>query len=230
MRLNCKKASSLFNSYEIFGLVLACLCAGPQFAVAAAANESVTPAYVDHLKIVPSLGYTYFNVQGSPTDYKSKVGSSAAVLVQMPLMDGQMEIESGLEYMETGAKQTLFGSGFFTIDATLDIKQVAIPIRAKYIFNPATSGTHYYGKAGITPTYVTSAKVDALGATGDVKSQLNDIGALTQAGLGADWGLDSITGRVSLDLTYSYGLTKVFKDSDGRATGYQLQAGYAFIL
>ncbi len=218
------------KSSKIKVLVLAvCLGAVPQLALAEA-NESVSSPRAEQWKIVPTLGYSYFNIQGASAAYKSKSGSSAAVLAQMPMMGGQIELESGLEYLETGAKQTL-DFGFFSIDAmTIDIKQIAVPLRAKYIFNPETTSTRWYGKAGLTPTYVVGAKAEVPGASSDIKSDLNDIGVLTQVGLGADWGIDAVTGRVSLDLTYSYGLTKVFKNSDGRATGFQVQAGYAFAL
>lgn len=213
-------------------VLAACLSAIPQLAMAST-NESVSsPSRTEQLKIVPTLGYSYFNIQGSSTDYKSKAGNSLAVLAQMPIMGGQVELESGLEYLETGAKQTV-DSGFFglSIDTnTITIKQLAVPLRAKYVINPTAEGTHWYGKAGLTPTFVMSAKSeDALGGSTDIKSDLNSIGLLTQAGFGADWGI-AAAGRVSLDFTYSYGLTKVSKNEDGRATGFQIQAGYAFNL
>lgn len=218
------------KSSQVKVLVLAlCLGSAPQFAFAAA-NESVSSPHADQLKIVPSLGYSYFNIQGSSSDFKSKGGTSAGVLAQMPIMNGQVELESGLEYLETGAKQTI-DFGFFSMDAmTIDIKQIAIPIRAKYIFNPTAVGTRWYGKAGLTPTYVVGAKAEVPGASTDIKSDLTEVGVLTQAGVGADWNLEAMMGRVSLDLTYNYGLTKVFKNADGRATGFIVQAGYAFAL
>jgi hypothetical protein len=218
---------SLKSSKVVTAAILLGLCAAPQLTLAAAANESVASSHDDRLKVVPTLGYTYFNIQGGNQDYKSKGGTSVAVLAQMPLGDG-LEVESGLDYMETGAKISY--SDFWFFDQTYTINQIAIPIRAKYIFNPQAQGTHYYGKAGLTPTFVVSAKSDGPAGSSDFKSSLNTFGALTQAGIGADWGLDSVTGRISLDLTYSYGLTKVFKDYDGRSTGYQLQAGYAIAL
>lgn len=211
-------------------VLAACLSAIPQLAVAAT-NESIGSSHTEQLKIVPTLGYSYFNIQGSAQDYKSKGGNSLAVLAQMPLMGGQMEVESGLEYLETGAKQTV-DFGFFSLDAvTINIKQLAVPLRAKYVINPTAEGTRWYGKAGLTPTFVMAAKADVAGGDStDIKSELNSIGLLTQAGFGADWGVAAVAGRVSLDFTYSYGLTKVFKNEDGRATGFQIQAGYAFNL
>lgn len=201
-------------------VALAVLATLPQWAKAAETSA---------IKIVPSLGYSYFNISGSSFDFKSKSGNSVAVLAQMP-MGANLEIESGLEYIETGAKKT-FDIGFLSVDtAKFDVKQLAIPIRAKYNFNPDSTGTHYFAKAGLTPTYLLSAKLEVPGETSDVKSSMNDIGFLSQAGLGADWGLESIAGRVSFDFTYSYGLTKVFKDEDGRSTGFQLQLGYVYAL
>ncbi len=215
-------------------LVLA-LCAGlaPQISQATGAvNESLSQSRADALKIVPTLGYSYFNIEGSAMNLKSKSGNSAAVLVQMPMMGGQVELESGLQYLESGAKESFdLGSGFSLTTMEINIKQIAIPLNAKYIFNPASEGTHWFGKAGLTPTYLVGAKEDStFGGSQDVKSEMNTIGLLTQAGVGADWGVEAIMGRVSLDLTYNYGLTKVFKNQDGHATGYQVQAGYAIAL
>lgn len=208
-------------------LALAVLAAAPQWSPAA--ESTGLAAQSDRMKIVPSLGYSYFNITGSSSDFKSKSGNSAAVLVQLPV-GSALEVESGLEYLETGAKQSI-DFGFLSLDtAKLDVKQLAIPIRAKYTFNPDSNGTRYFGKAGLTPTYLMSAKLDGLGQSTDVKSSINDLGLLGQAGLGADWGLDAIAGRVTFDFTYSYGLTKVFKDDDGRSSGFQLQLGYAFML
>ncbi len=210
-------------------LVLACLAVIPQLALAVT-NQVVSSAGHDELKLVPSLGYSYFNIQGATADYKAKGGNSAGILVQMPMTDSAIELESGLEYLETGAKQT-FDFGFLSIDAaTLSIGQLAVPLRAKYIFNPTGAGTHWYGRAGLTPTYVMSAKSDVMGQSADVKSDVNSFGVLTQAGIGAEWSNDMIPGRITMDLTYSYGLTKVFKIADGKASGFQLQAGYSFHL
>ena len=211
------------------GLILAaCLSALPQMVCAASSESSM--ANSSNLKIVPTLGYSYFNIQGSSSDYKSKGGNSVAVLAQMP-MGGSVELESGLEYLETGAKQSV-DFGFLSLDTlTVTIKQLTVPLRAKYIFNPSSSGTRWYGKGGVTPTFVMSASADVPGAgSTDIKSDLNTFGILAQAGLGADWGLESIGGRVNLDVTYSQGLTKVFKEDSGRAAGFQIAAGYAFSL
>lgn len=196
-----------------------------------AAQDTMSASNSDRLKLVPSLGYSYFNITGSSSDFKSKSGSSAAVLVQMP-MATSLEFESGLEYLETGAKLSAdAGDGWSYELAKITVQQLAIPLRAKYNFNPESTGTRYFGKAGLTPTYLMSAKSETfLVGSENIKSSMNDIGVLTQAGLGADWGVDAITGRVSFDLTYSYGLTKVFKDSDGRSTGFQLNLGYVFLL
>ncbi len=213
----------------VLACALAYVAAAPQ-AIAATKNESVTAPTAQQLKIVPSLGYTYFNIQGSPADFKSKGGSSAAVLVQMPMMEGQMELESGVEYLETGARRSVdFGVLSFTTSETT-VGQLAVPLRAKYIINPTAQGTRWYGKAGLTPTFLMSAKTNDLGVTVDEKSNMNGIGVFTQAGFGADWAHDLIPGRVSMDFTYSYGLTKVFKNEDGRAAGFQLQAGYVISL
>lgn len=207
-------------------LVLALLAALPHGAFA---TESVSSAPSERMKIVPSLGYSYFNITGTSADYKSKSGNSAAVLLQIP-MNPELEVESGLEYIETGAKQSI-DLGFLSYDtAKLDVKQLAIPVRAKYNFNPTATGTHYYAKAGLIPTYLMSAKLEVFGDSRDAKSSMNDLGLLTQAGFGADWGLEAMAGRIAFDFTYSYGLTKVFKDFDGRSTGFQLQLGYAFML
>lgn len=210
-------------------LALAVLAAAPQWSNAA--ESSNFSAHSERMKIVPSLGYSYFNITGSSSDFKSKSGGSGAILVQMP-MSAELEIESGLEYLETGAKQTYdLGWGLSIDTAKLEVKQLTIPIRAKYNFNPHSNGTRYFAKAGLTPTYLMSAKMETPGGSSEsVKSAMKDLGFLGQAGFGADWGIDAITGRITFDFTYSYGLTKVFKDEDGRSSGFQLNLGYAFLL
>ncbi len=212
-------------------ILAVCIFASAQASFAETNEAETSSATLNQLKIIPSVGYSYFNITGSDDNYKSKSGGSAAALVQYPLMQS-LEIESGLEYLETGAKQTL-DFGIFSLDtATLEMQQLTIPLRAKYTFNPQSENTQYYGKAGITPTYLMSAKMDSFtGSSADVKSTLNEWGLLTQAALGADWKLETVSGRVSFDLIYSYGLTKVFKDnSNGRLTGFQAQLGYVVSL
>jgi hypothetical protein len=214
---------------KIVATILACLTAAPQMSLAAS-NESVLKNN-EQMKIVPTLGYTYFNIQGTSADYKAKGGNSAAVLLQIPMMNGNLDIESGIEYLETNARLSA-EFGFLSIDlATLAVKQIAVPIRAKYTFNPEAQGTHWFGKGGLTPTYLMSAKQDDInGVSTDLKSEMTSIGLLTQAGVGADWGFGNAPGRMSVDVTYSYGLTKAFKSEGGRAAGFQVQAGYAINL
>lgn len=198
---------------------------------AATAGESVAQIN-PQMKVIPSLGYTYFNIQGSKDDYKSKSGNSAAVLVQMPLSDYGINFESGLEYLETGAKLT-YDFGILSLDvASLKMAQLAIPLRASYTLNPSSTGTQYYVKGGMTPTYLVQAKLEdnINGVSTDVKSEMNDLGLLAQIGFGADWGHEVLNGRVHLDLSYNYGLTKIFKSTDGKSAGFHLQAGYAIAL
>lgn len=183
----------------------------------------------DKMKLVPSLGYTYFNIQGSQAEYKSKGGNSAAVLIQMPV-DTSWEFETGLEYLEANAKQSV-SLGIFELETTsINVSNLAIPLRMKYSFNAVPSeGTHWYGKAGLTPTYIMSAKMETLEGSQDIKSDLNAFNILTQAGVGADWAV-GMGGRIAVDLSYNYGLMKVSKNDDGRVTGFQLQAGYSIEL
>lgn len=208
----------------VLAAVLAYVGMAPQVGFAAGAESVVIVG--SKLKIVPTLGYSFFNIQGSGLELSSKGGSSASVLVQMPILDGEVELESGLEYLETGASMS---AGFFSF-ATIDINQIAVPLRAKYVFNPKTEKTRWYGKAGLTPTYVVSANMNVLGQKSDISSSVNAAGALTQVGIGADWGHEIISGRVSMDVTYNYGLTKVLKDEGGTSTGFLVQAGYVISL
>lgn len=193
------------------------------------ATEQITAGPANKMKLVPSLGYTYFNIQGGSQKYESKGGNSAAVLVQMPVQT-DLEFETGLEYIETGAKQSA-SLGLFSFDTTtVTVTNLALPLRLKYAFNsPHSEGTHWYGKAGLTPAYVMTAKVESMGSSEDIKSDLNSINFLTQAGIGADWQV-AMGGRVNLDLSYNYGLNKVSKSDDGHSVGYQLQAGYSIEL
>lgn len=195
----------------------------------AAEQVLTTKTSSDKLKLVPSLGFTYYNIQGSNSDFKAKGGSSAAVLVQMPI-DNDFVFETGLEYFEAQAKLSETFGMFEMEYATLKINYLAIPLRAIYNFNqPSSEGTHWFGKAGLTPSYVMSAKLDSIVASGDVKSDLNTMTFLAHAGVGADWQV-SMGGRVSTDLTYNYGLNKYSKEDNGVIAGIQVQVGYSIEL
>lgn len=206
-------------------LLVTCLCAAHNFAQAADVESRETVSQNEGLKFVPTLGYSFFNITGSDVDYKSKSGSSASMLVQKGFSPN-LSAESGLQYLEAGAKQSL-DFGFFSLDtAVIDIKLITIPVRAQYVFNPTATGARYYGKAGIAATYVVGAKANIMGESQDIKSELNSVGAFAQAGLGADWEIASAS-RLNVDVTYNYGLTKVFKNTSGKLAGLELQAGYA---
>lgn len=206
-------------------LLVTCLCAAHNFAQAADAQSNTSVLQGQGIKFVPTLGYSYFNITGTDVDYSSKGGNSAALLVQK-MMNPAVEVESGLQYLEAGAKQSL-DFGFFSLDtAVVDIKMITIPVRAKYLFNPTSTGAHYFAKAGLAATYIVGAKATVLGESQDIKSDLNSLGAFAQAGLGADWEVAS-NSRVNVDVTYNYGLTKLSKESGGKLAGLEIQAGYA---
>lgn len=197
----------------------------------------------DSIKLVPTLGYNYMTIEGADvivgsgadsysTEFKAKGGSSAAVLAQMPLGDGHWAFESGLEYMEAVTKATI-DFGFLSMEVgQYKMTNLAVPLRAKYLFNPANANdSRFFLKAGVTPTYLMSFKgEDITGQTSNDKSSLNEFGALAQMAVGGDWASGFYKGRISADLAYNYGLTKVFKQGNGRAAGYQLQLGYIIDL
>ncbi len=206
-------------------LLVTCLCAAQNFAQAADAESREVVSPTENVKFIPTLGYSYFNITGSDVDYSSKGGSSAGLLVQKAFSP-TLSVESGLQYLEAGAKQSL-DFGFFSLDTVVvDIKMITIPVRAQYLFNPTSTGARYYGKAGVAATYVVGAEANVLGESQDIKSELNSFGAFAQAGLGADWEIASES-RLNVDVTYNYGLTKVFKNGGGKLAGLEVQAGYA---
>jgi len=186
------------------------------------------------IKIIPTLGYTNFKLsgmrsEGSDTNslsFKSKGGNSIGVLSQIPI-DEKLDFETGLEYFESGGSYTL-DSGFFSLTlAELKLSYLAIPLRAKYMFNsPNTEGFRYYGKGGITATYLTQAKYETfLGTSQDVKSDMNSVDVLLNGGVGLDW--QAAGGRANFDFNYNYGTQKVSKSAGGKAEGFMLQLGYA---
>lgn len=195
------------------------------------------------LTLKPSLGYTYFNIQGAAAgaqvegeegevaglDYKYKGGNSAGVIAQYAL-DDAFEVELGLEYVETGAKVGLDLNDFISLTAAeLTVGSLFVPIRAKYNFNPKSDGTRFNVRAGLAPTYLLSAKSkESFGETRDIKSEMNSFGVMTQVGLGMDWQI--LSGRLAADFNYNYGLTKIFKDTNGKSVGYQLALGYVLSL
>lgn len=186
----------------------------------------------------PSLGYTYFNIQGASVstlseegeqglDYNYKGGNSAGVIGQYAIND-KFEIEAGLEYVETGAKIAV-NYDFISINlGELKVNSLFVPVRAKYNFNPSSTGTRFSARAGVSPTYLLSATTETLGDSQNVKNDFNSFGLMSQVGLGFDW--DIVGGKLAADLNYNYGLTKTFKNSNGKTIGYQMSVGYIFNL
>lgn len=206
-------------------LTIAITCGSMMNLANAAEGESRINTATNKIKIVPSLGYTYFNISGANSSYKATSGSLAGVLAQVP-MDKTLTLESGLEYVETGAKQSM-SFGWLELDtAQIKVASLAIPLRAKYMFNAEeVESTRYYIKGGLTPLLMMSAKLETGAESTDIKSELNNFDILTQAGFGGEWLMSG--GHVNLDLSYNYGLTKVSKTEGGRNVGWVVQAGYA---
>lgn len=185
----------------------------------------------------PSLGYTYFNIQGASTEvsgdadgsleYNYKGGNSAGVIAEYSISEA-FELEAGLEYVETGAKLAA-NFGILSLNfGELKVNSLFVPLRAKYNFNPSSTGTRFSARAGLAPTFLLAAKSEYLGESTNVKSSFNSFGLMSQVGLGFDW--DIVGGRLAADLNYNYGLTKTFKEGSGKTVGYQMSVGYIFSL
>lgn len=237
MKTISKKSIKGSCKQQIIGLVtlLACCMAAKAESTGQPKNQQPGESVVStnqHIKLIPSLGYTYFNIQGADVDFKAKSGNSAAVLVLYPLAQYGIELESGIEYLETNSKitQEVF---FLSMDvASLNMSQIAVPLRARYTFNPNSESTHYFIKGGLTPTLLVKAQMEEhiTGSSQDVKSEMNSLGLYSQIAFGADWGHEILGGRVHFDISYNYGLTKLYKSENGKSAGFQLQAGYAINL
>jgi hypothetical protein len=222
---------------KALALVAGLLAAMPY--VSQAATQTSEIKFGREIKVTPTLGYNNLNIEGGsvqvegvgPSELKAKGGNSVGVLVQMPVKTRSLLFESGLEYMETSSKATIEALIFSFETLSLKMSHLAIPLRAKYVFGDSSSqDTRYFVKGGLMPTILMSAKTNTIDGEIDSKSNLNSMGLLAQAGLGGDWATSFYNGRVSLDLMYNYGLTKVFKEGSGRSSGISINAGYIIEL
>jgi Outer membrane protein beta-barrel domain len=217
-----------FFTVEMQKVKAVVLVSGLVIGLNAFAETSTYSGSASQYRIAPTLGYTYFNIQGDTVDYSFKSGNSIGVVGQMTL-DQDSEIETGLEYMETGAKIAM-DIGWFSLDvAELHINQLAIPFRYKYFLNAATENNfRYFFKGGLLATYVVKASLEATEEKQDVKSEINAFGGLANLGFGVDKNF--MGGKATLDLSYNYGVSKLMKNSNGRSVGYVLQASYAIAI
>lgn len=237
MKTNLKRISQFKSNFSFPQLSLLCvLMIGAPLTSEASASQQSKASFGKDIKLAPTLGFNYLNIsdaksEGNSIDYKSKGGNSIGVTAQLPLADQQLLVETGLEYMESSSKLSA-EYGIFSLEyQTLKMSHLAIPLRAKYLFSDAASSdTRFYAKGGLMPTLLLSAKTKTLDGETDSKSDMNSLGLYAQAGIGGDWATSFYNGRVSVDLMYNYGLTKVFKEEGGRSSGLSLIAGYIIEL
>ncbi len=178
--------------------------------------------------VAPSLGYNYFKLSGD-LDLESKSSTSGGIMVYKNL-DTNLELQSGLVYVEAGGKQN-YNSGIFSFTvAEMNLQYLVIPIGAKWTFlhygDGATSTVYLQGGANVA--YLMAAKYKRyLGDVGesDIKSEMRSFDLQAYVGVGGSKEV-SKNQSVTYDLNYIKGLQSVSKEGDNKISGYSLNLGY----
>lgn len=188
--------------------------------LAVSLSANAFAANSDKFSIAPQVGMTLFKVMGSGLD--SKAGSTAGMDVLIPLGVEGLRLQTGLNYLETGAKTSLLFAS-----AEFDLRYLTLPVLANWTFYQTSGRTDFYMKGGgiISQVVSAKAKTTVFGTTDeqDIKDQVNSNDILFTAGLGfttevfGDW-------RAGLDMSYVKGTKDVFKAQEGLAEGYVIGA------
>ncbi|WP_413290020.1 outer membrane beta-barrel protein [Bdellovibrio sp. HCB337] len=172
-------------------------------------------AMAEKISIVPVLGGNSFNYGGSGMD--SRGGTLAGANVYMSTGVEGLQLETGLNYLETGAKTNML-----FVSAEKALGYIAIPVLANWQFYKTSGGTELFLKGGAYITQLMSAKLKMQGFGGsaeeDIKSQISNNDVLVTAGFGGRWTVFSNL-QAALDLNYAQGLIKTEKDGTGKSSG-----------
>lgn len=184
--------------------------------------------------IAPHLGASSFTLKGSDmTGNKSGMTVGANVYKSTPIES--LDMETGLLYMQAGAKQD-YGSGLFTLGSIeYDLDYLAIPLGVKWTAaHFGNQGNNLYLKGGAMFAYLTSAKAKAsfLGSSAeeDLKDHTNKTDWLGYAGVGYTYNL-SFNMPLLVELNYLKGTQNVLDGMDANKNeGFVLAVQLGFSI
>jgi len=182
------------------------------------AMEANAALDISKMSIAPVFGASSFNFSGSGMDSRSGMLAGANVLI--PTGVAGLQIETGLNYLEAGAKtQMLFAS------AETSLGYLAIPVLANWQFYKSSAGTEFFLKGGAYVNQLMSAKqkTQIFGTTDetDVKDQVASNDVMLNAGFGGRWTVFSNL-QAAVDLNYVKGTMNVSKSAEGKSEGWIL--------
>ncbi|MGZ3745534.1 MAG: outer membrane beta-barrel protein [Pseudobdellovibrionaceae bacterium] len=170
------------------------------------------------LSIVPVVGANSFNFHGSGMDSRSGIHAGADVLIPTSIQG--LSFETGLNYLETGAKTEMFFAS-----TEISLGYLAIPLLANWQFYKASSGTEWFLKGGTYLTQLMSAKqktqVFGNSQETDFKDQMSNNDLMFTAGIGGRWTVFSNL-LVAVDFDYAKGMMNTAKNVDGKSEGWIL--------
>lgn len=172
----------------------------------------------------PKAGASMAKVTGDDidslfSDVKYKTGFAAGVFLNAGLTPS-IAIQPELLYVMRGAKEDV-------IDLKLKANYVALPVLIKWMA-PTQGSVKPNLFVGPEVAFLMSAKIDTVGGDVDVKDSTKsvDFGLVFGGGLDFDAG----SGRVTFDVRYNLGLTKIDDSSDKsdiKNSGFAAYIGYA---
>jgi hypothetical protein len=192
------------------------------------AAQTMDSINASSLQLIPSLGIT--SLSGASNDSMSAgSGMQVGVLADLKL-GGKLFLETGALYLES--KQVAGLEGLASASETRGY--LAVPVLAKYHFMEVADTAVLFGKAGITPAFLASAKqqteIFGEGQSVDVKGERSSMDFLVTAGLG---GTMQVAPRWSVvaDLSFVRGMKSVVREGDAvHQQGLIVNLGASFAL
>ena len=185
--------------------------------------------------IIPEIGFNYSTITGSQESYSYKGGSNVGVLTEIKTSTPDLNILTGLEYIESGFSKGFGDLGFGLSLVTLEtkLKYLSIPTKAKYHYYHSTNGSDYYLIGELSVDYLMSAESELTGFTSnsnitDISSNFNKFDLVSSIGLGYNYQAYGST--FSAELEYNRGLLDISKDSAGKKQGFLAKFGYVLTL
>jgi hypothetical protein len=177
--------------------------------------------------IVPEIGNTSFHVTGLQSSYRSASMIGAAARFRTD--NDRLTWSVGAQYLQAGFKQRI-EFGIFTIDvAEVATDYLTVPLKSEFLLShPSTVGLKYFLSAGLTPSYLLSAKFkDLLHEDADekgIRSEMNGLDVLVGLGFGGRY--ETAIGDFDFGLEYHKGQMDLIKDQRSRNEGFIAKAGY----
>jgi hypothetical protein len=178
------------------------------------------------ISIAPILGGNSFKIAGSGMDSRS--GSLVGVDVIFSSDTPSITWETGLNYLEAGAKTDMF---FASTEYALGY--LAIPLIANWNFYKTSGGSEFFVKGGGYLTQLMSAKqkTQVFGASQetDIKDLIAKNDIMITAGIGGRWGIYKDI-LVAVNFDYAKGTVNTVKDNEGKSEGWILASSLVIPL